>query len=57
MGCEVGLWTDLYLVGVMAYELFVGWPLFDDSELGLVLLLCYFNEDVLLVQLVNLVVD
>src|SRR5262249_50535436 len=56
-GGEGGPGTDLYRVGVMAYELFVGHAPFDDSEPGLALLLRHLNEEVPPASSVNRAVD
>jgi serine/threonine protein kinase len=44
MGREVGPWTDLYAVGVMAYELFVGSVPFADTEAPMAVLMRQVND-------------
>jgi serine/threonine protein kinase len=46
MAREVGPWTDLYSVGCMAYELFVGRVPFYDTEAPVAILLRHVNEPV-----------
>jgi serine/threonine protein kinase len=46
MGHEVGPWSDLYSVGCMAFELFVGRPPFHDSEAPMAILLRHLNEPI-----------
>ncbi|HEX6715397.1 MAG TPA: serine/threonine-protein kinase [Thermoleophilaceae bacterium] len=43
---EVGPWTDLYAVGVMAFEFFVGRPPFADTPAPLVVLMRQVNDPV-----------
>jgi serine/threonine protein kinase len=45
----VGPWTDLYSVGVMAFEFFIGHPPFSDADNALSVLLRQVNEDIPLV--------
>ena len=45
-GGEVGAWTDLYAVGVTAYELLSGKPPFDETEPALALMLRHAQEPV-----------
>jgi Protein kinase domain len=42
----VGPWTDLYSVGVMAFEFFVGHPPFADTDNALGVLLRQVNEEI-----------
>src|SRR5262249_7586867 len=44
MGQQIGPWTDLYSVGVMAYEHIVGKPPFSDSDAPMVILMRHVNE-------------
>jgi serine/threonine protein kinase len=46
MGNELGPYTDLYSVGVMAYELFVGRVPFDDAETPVAIILRHVNEQI-----------
>ena len=43
---EVGPWTDLYSLGVMAYELLAGRAPFHETEHGLALMLLHAKEPV-----------
>ncbi len=44
MGREIGPWTDLYAVGVMAYEILVGRVPYDDADTPMVILMRHVNE-------------
>jgi hypothetical protein len=46
LGDAIGPWTDLYAVGVIAYELLAGEVPFPDAEIPLVTLLRHVNEPV-----------
>jgi hypothetical protein len=46
MAQNIGLWTDLYSVGVMAWEHVVGRVPFHDSEAPMVILMRHVNEDI-----------
>jgi serine/threonine protein kinase len=44
MGGDIGSWTDLYAVGVIAFELLAGRPPFDTSGAPMAILLRHVNE-------------
>ena len=46
MGRDIGIWTDLYSVGVMAWEHVVGRVPFYDSEVPMVILTRQLNEEI-----------
>jgi len=46
MAQEIGMWTDLYSVGVMAYEHVVGRVPFYDTEAPMVILMRHVNEPI-----------
>ena len=46
MGRDLGPWTDLYSVGVMAYEMLVGRVPFDDAETPMAILMRHVNEPI-----------
>jgi len=46
MAQEIGPWTDLYSVGIMAYEFYAGRTPFHGTESPVALLLRHVNEDV-----------
>jgi predicted Ser/Thr protein kinase len=46
MAQQLGPWTDLYSVGVMAYEQVVGRPPFHDTEAPMAILLRHVNEQI-----------
>jgi hypothetical protein len=43
---EVGTWTDIYAVGLMAFEFFVGHPPFQDTPAPLVLMMRHVQDPV-----------
>jgi hypothetical protein len=45
-GGEAGPWTDLYAVGVVAWELFVGHAPFHDSDTAVAIMLRHLHEDI-----------
>jgi serine/threonine protein kinase len=53
----VGPWTDLYSVGIMAFECFVGRPPFGDTDNALGVLLRQVNEDIPAVNDVDAGID
>jgi serine/threonine protein kinase len=44
MAGEIGPWTDLYSIGVLTYELIVGYPPFSDSDNPVAILMRHVNE-------------
>jgi serine/threonine protein kinase len=46
MGRDIGIWTDLYSVGVMAWEHVVGRVPFHDSDVPMVILTRQLNEQI-----------
>jgi serine/threonine protein kinase len=46
MGRDLGPWTDLYSVGVMAYEMLVGRVPFHDAETPMAILMRHVNEPI-----------
>ncbi len=57
LGREVGPWTDLYAVGVIAFELLAGRPPFDTSGAPMAILLRHVNEPPLELATVDPSVD
>src|SRR5215470_16203091 len=57
MAQDIGPWTDLYSVGCMAFELFVGRVPFHDSEAPMAILLRHVNEPIPPARSVNPDVD
>jgi serine/threonine protein kinase len=57
MGQEVGPWTDLYSVGVMAFEFFVGHVPFSDTEEPMAILMRQVSDPIPPVRSVNPDVD
>jgi hypothetical protein len=57
MGQDVGIWTDLYSVGVMAWEHLVGRVPFHDSDAPMVILMRHVNEQIAPPDTVNPQVD
>jgi serine/threonine protein kinase len=57
LGREVGPWTDLYSVGVMAFEMFVGQVPFHDTEEPMAVLLRQVNDPIPPAHSVNPDVD
>ena len=57
MGREVGPWTDLYSVGVMAFEMFVGEVPFHDTEEPVAVLMRQVNDPIPPARSVNSEVD
>jgi serine/threonine protein kinase len=57
MGREVGPWTDLYSVGVMAFEMFVGEVPFHDTEEPVAVLMRQVNDPIPPARSVNPEVD
>jgi serine/threonine protein kinase len=57
MGQDVGTWTDLYSVGVMAWEHVVGRVPFHDSEVPMAILIRHLNEEIPTASDVNPDVD
>jgi serine/threonine protein kinase len=57
MGHTLGPYTDLYSLGVMAYEFFVGRAPFDDTETPVAIILRHVNEQIPSAHTVNPAVD
>jgi serine/threonine protein kinase len=57
MAQELGPYTDLYSVGVMAYELLVGQVPFHDTDTPVAIILRHVNEDIPPAHTVNPAVD
>jgi Protein kinase domain len=57
MAAEVGAWTDLYSVGIMAYEHVVGRAPFHDTDAPMVILMRHLNERIAPAVEVNPEVD
>jgi tRNA A-37 threonylcarbamoyl transferase component Bud32 len=53
MGQEIGPWTDLYAVGMIAFELLAGRPAFDTSGTPMAVLLRHVNEEPLALTAVD----
>ena len=53
MGREIGPWTDLYAVGVIAFELLAGRPPFETNGAPMAILLRHVNEPPLELATVN----
>jgi hypothetical protein len=57
MAQDIGPWTDLYSVGCMAFELFVGRVPFHDSEAPMAILLRHVNEPIPPARSINPAID
>jgi serine/threonine protein kinase len=57
MAQDLGPYTDLYSVGVMAYEFFVGHVPFDDTETPVAIILRHINEQIPSAHTVNPALD
>jgi serine/threonine protein kinase len=57
MAHELGPYTDLYSVGIMAYELFTGRIPFDDTDTPVAIILRHVNEEIPSAYTVNPAVD
>src|SRR3954471_18145003 len=57
MAQDIGPWTDLYSVGCMAFELYVGRVPFHDSEAPMAILLRHVNEPIPPTKSVNPEID
>jgi serine/threonine protein kinase len=57
MGHELGPYTDLYSVGIMAYEFLVGRAPFDDTDTPVAIILRHVNEEIPSARTVNPTVD
>jgi serine/threonine protein kinase len=57
MGHGLGPYTDLYSVGIMAYEFFVGRAPFDDTDTPVAIILRHVNEQIPPAHTVNPAVD
>jgi Protein kinase domain len=54
---QVGTWTDIYAVGVMAFEIFVGRPPFADTPQPLVVIMRQFKDPIPLVTDIDPTID
>ena len=57
MAQEIGPWTDLYSVGCMAFEMFVGRVPFHDSDAPMAILLRHVNEPIPAVKSIDDSID
>src|SRR6185503_17659626 len=57
MAQDIGPWTDLYSVGCMAFEMFVGHVPFHDSDAPMAILLRHVNEPIPAVKSIDPSID
>src|SRR4029079_16940720 len=57
MAQDIGPWTDLYSVGCMAFEMFVGRVPFHDSDAPMAILMRHINDQIPTVRAIDPAID